>query len=108
MVAELLPTGKENAIKSQRLADLIGCKSIRELQQIIAEERAKGTVILSTAQNGGGYFLPQNEMEVREFVQTLQNRGKHTLAALESAKAYLRKSEEMKEKNIMSKNDDER
>ncbi len=97
MVAELLPTGKENAVKSQKLADLIGCKSIRELQQIIAEERAMGSVILSTSQNGGGYFLPQNEMEVREFVQTLQNRGKHTLAALESAKAYLRKSEEMKE-----------
>ena len=96
MVAELLPTGKENAVKSQKLADLIGCKSIRELQLIISEERTRGGVILSTSQNGGGYFLPENEMEVREFVQTLQNRGKHTLAALESAKAYLKKCEEEK------------
>ena len=89
MVKDFLREGKENAIPSQRLADLVGCKSIRELQQVIAEERAAGAVILSTAENGGGYFLPTNEVEVKEFIRTLESRGKNTLLALKSARDYL-------------------
>lgn len=89
MIEDFLLVGKKNAISSQRLADLAGCKSIRELQQVITEERAAGAVILSTCQDGGGYFLPQNAEEVREFIVTLESRGKHTLLALDSARAYL-------------------
>lgn len=89
MIEKFLLEGKQNAIKSQQLADLVGCKSVRELQEIIATERATGSVILSTCQNGGGYFLPSNLREVKDFVVTLENRGKNTLLALKSAKAYL-------------------
>lgn len=89
-IMDILPVGKENAIPSQRLADLVGCKSVRELQEIIAEERAAGAVILSTAQNGGGYFLPKSTGEVKEFVRTLESRGKNTLAALKSARSFLK------------------
>lgn len=91
MICDFLTEGKSNAISSQRLADLTGCKSVRDLQQIIAEERAAGAVILSTCENGGGYFLPENVGEVREFVRTLERRGKNTLAALKSAKDYLKR-----------------
>ena len=90
MIENFLLEGKKNAISSQRLADLAGCKSVRELQEIIAEERAAGAVILSTAQNGGGYFLPESASEVKEFVRTLESRGKNTLAALKSARNYLK------------------
>lgn len=91
MIEDFLLEGKKNAISSQRLADLTGCKSVRELQQIIAEERAKGVVILSTCQNGGGYFLPSGDKrEVVEFIRTLQSRAENTLCALESARAYLK------------------
>ena len=93
MIEDFLLEGKKNAISSQRLADLAGCKSVRELQQVIAEERAKGAVILSTAENGGGYFLPANVGEVREFIRTLQSRGRNTLAALKSARDYLKRYE---------------
>ena len=89
MVEDFLREGKENAIPSKQLADLAGCKSVRELQEMIAAERAAGAVILSTAQNGGGYFLPENAGEVKEFVRTLENRGKNTLLALKSARDYL-------------------
>lgn len=92
MIEKFLLEGKQNAIKSQQLADLVGCKSVRELQEIIAAERATGAVILSTCQNGGGYFLPGNLREVKEFVVTLENRGKNTLLALESARKYLEQS----------------
>ena len=95
MIEEFLLEGKKNAIASQKLADLAGCKSVRELQEIIAAERATGAVILSTAENGGGYFLPDqnNLQEVREFIVTLERRGKATLSALKSARKYLKKME---------------
>lgn len=93
MIEKFLLKGKKNAIASQKLADLVGCKSVRELQEVIAEERAAGAVILSTCQDGGGYFLPQNTEEVREFVVTLESRGKNTLLALKSARDYLKRLE---------------
>ena len=97
MIENFLLVGKQNAIKSQKLADLARCKSVRELQEIIATERAAGAVILSTCQNGGGYYLPSGDRrEVAEFITTLQNRAKNTLLALKSAKRYLKKLEEGK------------
>lgn len=95
MIEKFLLEGKRNAIKSQKLADLVGCKSIRELQEVIAAERAAGAVILSTCQNGGGYFLPVpgDKREVIEFTHTLRRRAKNTLAAIESAEKYLRQLE---------------
>ena len=90
MISDFLAEGKENAISSQRLADLAGCKSVRELQEVIAQERAAGEVILSTCEKGGGYFRPKCASEVREFIRTLESRGKNTLAALRSARNYLK------------------
>lgn len=90
MIEKFLLEGKKNAIAAQKLADLAGCKSVRELQEVIAAERAAGAVILSTCKNGGGYFLPQNAEEVKEFVVTLESRGKNTLLALKSAREYLK------------------
>ncbi len=94
MIEKFLLEGKQNAIKSQKLADLVGCKSVRELQEVIAEERAAGAVILSTCRRGGGYFLPTgNRREVSEYIQTLRNRAKNTLVAIESAEEYLKRLE---------------
>ena len=89
-VCDLLMEGKENAISSKELTVLLRMGSVRELQQEIARERAAGAVILSTCQEGGGYYLPASGQEVKEFIRTLENRGKNTLAALRSARNYLR------------------
>lgn len=95
MIEKFLLEGKQNAIASQTLADLARCGSVRELQKVIAEERAAGAVILSTCNRGGGYFRPKrgDKHEVMEYIQTLRRRAKNTLAAIESAEAYLRQSE---------------
>lgn len=94
MIEKFLLEGKQNATKSQKLADLVGCKSIRELQEIIASERAAGAVILSTCRRGGGYFLPTgNRREVAEYIRTLKSRAKNTLLAIESAEEYLKQLE---------------
>ncbi len=90
MIEQFLKVGKRNAISSKTLADLTECKSVRELQEIISREREAGEVILSTCENGGGYFLPENRDEVLEFIRTLESRGRNTLGALRSARNYLK------------------
>ncbi len=88
-VFDFLPYGKENAISSKALAKALGFQSIRDLQKQIKRERAAGAVILSTAQNGGGYLLSNDPDELRRFTRTLNARAKHTLRAAESAQRAL-------------------
>ena len=40
VIAGLLPIGKENAVSTNELVNLLGCKSARELQERIALERS--------------------------------------------------------------------
>jgi len=97
VVMEALPAGKENAISSQDLCTYLGFNNVRELQHEIARERKAGAIILSTCQDGGGYFLPENDQEVRQFIRTLENRAKNTYAALKSARCFLSSSMEVRE-----------
>jgi len=98
VVMEALPAGKENAISAQDLCTYLGFNNVRELQHEIARERKAGAVILSTCQEGGGYFLPCNDREVRQFIRTLENRAKNTFAALRSARGFLRQQEGARDK----------
>lgn len=90
-IASLLLPGAENAIPTRRLVELAGCISARQLQTMIAEERERGTVILSRAD--GGYYLPsegeKGRQEMRDFVSTINARAINTLRAAASAKAAL-------------------
>lgn len=90
-IASLLLPGAENAIPTRRLVELAGCISARQLQTMIAEERERGTVILS--RTGGGYYLPsegeKGRQEMRDFVSTINARAINTLRAAASAKAAL-------------------
>lgn len=97
MVMEALHIGKENAISAQDLCDCLKFNSIRDLQHEIARERKAGAVILSTCQDGGGYFLPGNDREVKQFIKTLENRAKNTFAILRSARRVLRQQEVTKD-----------
>ncbi len=92
-VCDLLPMGEENAISSKNLAQILGCKSVRDLQILIANERAAGNLILSTCRNGGGYFKPaageQGRLEIAAFISTLRARALNTLAAIKAARSAL-------------------
>lgn len=94
MVIEFLKTGKDNAVPSKVLAKMVGCGNVRDLQALVSQERQQGAVILSTSRNGGGYYLPADAEEVREFIRTLDARARHTFLALRSARKYLRELEE--------------
>lgn len=88
-ILELLKPGRENAIPAKTLAAACGAKTVRDLQKKIEAERGAGAVILSTTQDGGGYYLPSSEQEVRDFIRTLSNRAKNTMKAAESARRAL-------------------
>ena len=92
-IVDLLLVGRENAIPSKDLAKLAGLSSVRELQRLIARERAAGEVILSTCESGGGYLRPACQDEIRAFVRTLDARAKNTNCALRSAQAALKMGE---------------
>ena len=93
MIYSLLLEGAENAIPSKELARMAGLRSVRQLQDEIAQERDAGAVILSTCRNGGGYYLPAEgdtgRREIEEYVRTLKSRALNTLRAIRSARAAL-------------------
>ena len=83
-----LQYGRENAIKSATLANLLGYKTIRELQKQVEAERAAGYVILCDS-HGAGYYLSDDPVELRRFINTLNARATNTIRASESARRAL-------------------
>lgn len=88
IVYETLQYGRENAVKSADLAKRLGFKSVRELQKQVETERAAGYVILCDSQ-GAGYYLSNDPVELRRFVNTLNARAANTIRASESAQRAL-------------------
>jgi biotin operon repressor len=92
-ILNLLPLGKENAITTEKLRGLSGCKSNRELQAEIEKLRKDGVIIASKSNAGGGYFIPEGEAETREFYNTLRSRAISTLATLKHTRLALKEFE---------------
>ena len=91
MKAKVFPSlayGRNNAIKCQTLAQLLGYKTVRELQKQVEAERAAGYVILCDPQ-GAGYYLSDDPAELEQFVRTLKARASNTIKAARSAQIAL-------------------
>lgn len=88
--AAILQKGKENAIETRVLMTMLGFESEQTLKREIARAREEGQIILACTQ--GGYYLPQDDTEVQEWVNTLTKRVETTLHTLENAKNYLKNS----------------
>lgn len=104
VIAGLLPIGKENAVPTSELVNLVGCKSARELQERIALERNAGAIICSSTT--GGYYLPANHAEMAEFCKTLENRAFNTLMALRSARRAMNVPEGQQELEVGGEKDE--
>lgn len=85
---KILPIGKKNAICTNDLTVLMGFSDSRALQSDISRSRDNGQIILSST--SGGYYLPANDDEVREFIGALRARAINTFRALKSAREYLK------------------
>lgn len=87
-VHKALYYGRKNAIPSQMLAQILGFRSVRDLQKAVEAERAAGAVILSDP-TGGGYYLSNDPDELQRFTRTLYARARNTMKAAESAQRAL-------------------
>lgn len=87
-VYDVLPYGRDNAIPSKALVQMLGFPSDRELRKQIERERAAGAVILSDCSRGG-YYLSDDPEELRRFTRTLNARARNTIKAAQSAQRAL-------------------
>jgi predicted transcriptional regulator len=72
MVLELIPDKKAEAIQSRELQTLTGL-SFRKLKEVITELR-KEHPICSKETDGGGYWIAENESDIREFIAMMTKR----------------------------------
>ena len=72
MVLELIPDKKAEAIQSKELRALTGLP-LRKLKEVITELR-KEHPICSKETDGGGYWIAENENDVREFIMMIAKR----------------------------------
>ena len=88
---QILPTGKRNAVSTPELQRIMRFRSVRALRKDIAASRKDGQIICCSPD--GGYYLPANREEIREFVAVIESRAISTLAVLKSARAALKETE---------------
>ena len=72
MVLEQIPDKKAEAIQSKELQALTGL-SFRKLKEVITELR-KTYPICSKETDGGGYWIAENESDIREFIMMIAKR----------------------------------
>ena len=92
MVHEILRSmhavGKENAVSRKMLAALTGL-SDRSMRAEIEKERRSGTLICSSMEAGGGYYLPSDETEIRAYYNAQTSRISFLILAREPFKRAL-------------------
>lgn len=84
-VAELLPTGQQNAVPLKPLKEMAHLPG-REVRRLIEQERRAGALILSDNQHG--YYLAADESEVQQFVKSMRRRA----AEIRLTAAYVAKA----------------
>lgn len=71
-VADLLPTGQQNAVPLRHLKELVHLPG-RELRRLIERERRAGALILSDNQRG--YYLAADAGEAQAFIKSMRHRA---------------------------------
>ena len=77
LISDFLHVGTQNALTLRELVQLTG-EDERTLRRRIQQERKAGVLILSDCQHG--YFLPENESDVRRFIRSMSRRSREIAA----------------------------
>lgn len=86
-ILQLIPTGKNQAIQGPDLVTASGLPDERTLRAAIAKLRADGEIICSGSR---GYYRPESDDEITEYVQMMERHAKSCFLAIRSARAKLR------------------
>ena len=85
--------GRQCAISREALVEQLKFENVRSLRAEIARERKRGSLILSSTQAHGGYFLPsdgeQGRQELLTFVQSCHNRAVNVFSISKAARQAL-------------------
>ena len=74
-VSRLLSPGKANAIPGRELVKLLNLKDLRELTQLVEQERKDGSPICAATDSGAaGYFLADSPDELERYIISLDRR----------------------------------
>lgn len=77
LISDFLHAGTQNALTLRELVQLTG-EDERTIRRRIQRERKAGILILSDCQHG--YFLPDNESDVRRFIRSMSRRSREIAA----------------------------
>lgn len=87
IVPQYLMQGAENAIKAPQLVLQMGLKSQKVLRYLIAEERERGALVLSSS---SGYYLPSDgekgRQEIQSYIASMEKRARSIFRVLGTAK----------------------
>ena len=78
----LLGKGEGQAVSREQLAVLMGMPD-RKMREVVAYARLEGACI-ANAQDGRGYYIPENLDEYKKQYRQTANRGKKILAQLKA------------------------
>ena len=92
VIEKLLPLGKDNAISTKALMNLLNLNE-RDLREQVAAERNRGAIICSNTDRKGGYFKPANKEELRIFYDSMKAKATGIFVALRSARKELNQLE---------------
>lgn len=87
-IAYLLPCGAANAVSRSDLLRLTGLND-RALRAEIERERLAGSIILSSTDGSGGYYLPGSRAELERYIAAQRHRAAAISASLQSAENVL-------------------
>ncbi len=73
MIIEMLGVGERNARTQNELTRVLQKDDTREIRQAIRTERLAGNIICS---NDKGYFLPENDADIKATIRRLRKRSK--------------------------------
>ena len=72
-ITDFIGTGKENAVKRSELVAILNLPD-RAVRKLIQEARDRGEIIIN-AQDGAGYYMSSDEVELRRQYLTNQSRA---------------------------------
>ena len=87
VVLEYIPKRRADAITSKTLMSLTGL-SFRRLKQVITELR-KNHPICSKETAGGGYWLAENDQDIRDFVAMIAARQRGYMDTITTMQKHL-------------------